>query len=186
MKTKSIPFASCVAAMILSASVAVAGSHGGSGMGGFSGGGSRGGGSHSSSGPTGMTPGFARSGSRFGPGMSRNFRGDHDSHHHHHDHDFDNQFIFFGGFGGPFFYDPFYYGYYPYYYPYGYGYGFNPYNQPVYQGSVVGTGSSVREMQRRLARAGYYHGRIDGVMGPRTRYAIRAYQRSHNMRVTAR
>jgi hypothetical protein len=117
--------------------------------------------------------------------MSRNFRGDHDSHHHH-DHDFDNQFIFFGGFGGPFFYDPFYYGYYPYYYPYGYGYGFNPYNQPGYQGSVVGTGSSVREMQRRLARAGYYRGRIDGVMGPRTRYAIRAYQRSHNMRVTAR
>ena len=91
-----------------------------------------------------------------------------------------------GGFGGPFFYDPFYYGYYPYYYPYGYGYGFNPYNQPVYQGSVVGTGSSVREVQRRLARAGYYHGRIDGVMGPRTRDAIRAFQRSHNMRVTAR
>jgi peptidoglycan hydrolase-like protein with peptidoglycan-binding domain len=40
-------------------------------------------------------------------------------------------------------------------------------------------------IQRRLARAGYYHGRIDGVMGPRTREAMRAYQQSHNRRVGA-
>src|SRR5439155_12513285 len=37
-------------------------------------------------------------------------------------------------------------------------------------------------LQRRLARAGYYHGAIDGIMGPATRRAIRAYERTHNQR----
>jgi lysozyme family protein len=95
-----------------------------------------------------------------------------------------NQFVFFGNFGDPFFY-PYYYGYYPYgYYPYGYGY--DAYDQPAYQGVAAGRGSSVTEIQLRLARAGDYRGRIDGVMGSRTRYAIRAYERSHNSRVTER
>ena len=147
-----------------------------------------------------MRPGFARAGSRFGPGMSRNFRGDRDFRHHRGFRDF----VFFGDFGDPFFYDSFYYGGYPYgyypygYYPYGYnpygygygyggyGYGYDSYDQPGYQGVAAGRGSSVREIQMRLTRAGYYRGPIDGVMGPRTRYAIRAYQRSHNSRVTAR
>jgi len=71
-----------------------------------------------------------------------------------------NQFVFFGDFGYPFFYG----------YPY-YGYG----------GRNRG-GSSVGQLQRRLARAGYYHGAIDGIMGPETRRAIRAYERSHNER----
>jgi hypothetical protein len=80
-------------------------------------------------------------------------------------------FIFVDTFGFPFFYPyPYpYYGYYPDAYygysDYGYGYG-NP---------------TVVEVQRRLARAGYYHGAIDGIMGPRTRRAIRAYERDHNM-----
>jgi hypothetical protein len=196
MNAKPILFVTCVAAMTLSASVAMAGSHGGSAGGGFSGGGSRsgGGGFRGGAAPGRMTPGFARAGSRFGPGMSRNFRGNRDRFHHR---DFDDRFVFFGDFGDPFFYP--YYGYYPYgYYPYGYGYdpygygydpygyGYDSYNRSGYEGVAAGSASSVAEMQRRLARAGYYHGRIDGVMGPRTRYAIRAYQRSHNLRVTAR
>jgi hypothetical protein len=187
MNTKSILFTSCAAAMTLIASVAMAGPHGGFARGGFSGGGFRG------SAPTRMTPGFAGAGSHFGSGMSRNFRGfrgDRDRFHHHR---FD-EFVFFGGFGDPFFY-PYGYGYYPYgYYPYGYypysyypyGYGYSSYDQPVYPGVAMGRGSSVAQIQLRLARAGYYHGRIDGVMGPRTRYAIRAYERSHNSSVTAR
>jgi hypothetical protein len=125
--------------------------------------------------------------------MSRNFRdfgGDRGRFHHRHF----NEFVFFGDFGDPFFY-PYYYGYYPYsyypygYYPYGYypyGYGYDPYDQPGYQGVAVGRDSSVAEIQLRLARAGYYRGSIDGVMGPRTRYAIRAYERSHNSHVRAR
>jgi peptidoglycan hydrolase-like protein with peptidoglycan-binding domain len=35
----------------------------------------------------------------------------------------------------------------------------------------------VAELQSRLASAGYYHGAIDGIMGPATRRAIRAYER---------
>jgi hypothetical protein len=182
MNTKSILFTSCVAAMTLSVSVAIAGTHGGSGGGGFRGG----------SAPARMTPGFAGAGSRFGPGMSRNFRGGGDRFHHGRF----NEFVFFGDFGDPFFY-PYYYGYYPYgyypygyspygYYPYGYGYGYDPYNQSGYRGVAGGRGSSVAQIQLRLARAGYYRGSIDGVMGPRTRYAIRAYERSHNSRVRAR
>jgi peptidoglycan hydrolase-like protein with peptidoglycan-binding domain len=38
------------------------------------------------------------------------------------------------------------------------------------------------ELQRRLARAGYYDGAIDGIMGPATRRALRAYERNHNQR----
>src|SRR6266480_1666090 len=69
------------------------------------------------------------------------------------------------------------YGYYGYGYPYGYGgstYGDSGYGQ--YGNS---SRSRVAELQRRLARAGYYHGSIDGVMGPATRRAIRAYERNH-------
>ena len=78
-------------------------------------------------------------------------------------------FIFVDTFGFPFFYPYPYYGYYPYDY-----YGYN--------GSGYGYGNTVVEVQRRLARAGYYHGAIDGVMGPQTRRAIRAYERDHNQR----
>ena len=79
-----------------------------------------------------------------------------------------NDFVFFD-FGFPFFYP------YPYYYPYSYGY-YAPY-QDGYGVSV----SIVIQVQRRLAHAGYYHGAIDGVMGPRTRYAIRAYERNRGL-----
>src|SRR5947199_7434053 len=78
-------------------------------------------------------------------------------------------FIFVDTFGFPFFYSYPYYGYYPYPYyghsDYGYGYG----------------NAGVVEVQRQLARAGYYHGVIDGIMAPHTRRAIRAYDRDHNM-----
>src|SRR5437773_10362929 len=62
-------------------------------------------------------------------------------------------FIFVDSFGFPFFYPYPYYGYYPYaYYRYNdYGYGYRNANTVV-------------EVQRRLARAGYYHGAIDGIM----------------------
>jgi Putative peptidoglycan binding domain len=95
-----------------------------------------------------------------------------------------NQIIVFDNFGFPFFPS-----YYPYpYYPYGYGgygyqSGYDPYGYGGYgyQGGY-GNGSSVVQLQRRLARAGYYHGAIDGIMGPATRRAIRAYEGTHNQR----
>jgi hypothetical protein len=100
-----------------------------------------------------------------------------------------NQIIVFDNFGFPFF--PFFGSpfYYPYpYYPYGYGgYGYQSgYDQYGYGGygyqGGYGNGSSVVQLQRRLARAGYYHGAIDGIMGPATRRALRAYERNHNQR----
>ena len=88
------------------------------------------------------------------------------------------------GFGSP------YYGYgygYPYDYssyggyPSNYSYGYYGYTQPGY--TTYANGSVVIAVQTRLARAGYYHGVIDGVMGPRTSYAIQAYERDHGLRV---
>lgn len=75
---------------------------------------------------------------------------------------------------------PFGYGY-PYYssYPYGYGYYGRP-REVVYAST---DGSVVVAVQRRLARAGYYRGTIDGVIGHGTRNAIRSYERAHGLRV---
>jgi Putative peptidoglycan binding domain len=96
-------------------------------------------------------------------------------------------FPFYGGFYPGF---PYYGGYYPYYpYPYGgYGYGYYPYSgygygAPVHGRSVDYQGSTVARVQQRLARAGYYDGSGDGIMGPRTRSAIRAYERRHALPV---
>ena len=85
-----------------------------------------------------------------------------------------NNVVFIGDFGFPGWWGwgwgaPYPYGY------YGYGYGAG------YYGSGYGYGESSRsrvaELQSRLARAGYYHGAIDGIMGPATRRAIRAHER---------
>jgi hypothetical protein len=93
-------------------------------------------------------------------------------------------FPWWWGWGGPWWGYPYGYGYgYPYGYGYG-GYGYD-YGQPGYgygqpgYGAASGSQSRVAELQRRLARAGYYRGAIDGVLGPQTRRAIRAYERDH-------
>jgi len=116
------------------------------------------------------------------------WRGDWRFHHRHF-----NKIVFIGDFGfpwwwgwgwGPWWWDWGYPYYYPYYYPYGgypyygyYGYGYGYYgDDPPYQSP---TRSKVAELQRRLARAGYYRGAIDGILGPQTRRAIRAYERDH-------
>jgi hypothetical protein len=97
---------------------------------------------------------------------------------------------FYGGYyGGSPYYGSSYYGGYPYgsygySYPYGYGANYygssypSYYNRSVYRGS---SGSTVARVQERLARSGYYRGPIDGVMGPRTRYAVRVYERRHGL-----
>jgi hypothetical protein len=94
-----------------------------------------------------------------------------------------------------------YYGYGPGYYGYGAGYYGNGYSGNGYYGNAYGNGyygssyyrgygyngnrsgvarrSSVVRLQQQLARAGYYRGPIDGIMGTRTRHALRAYQHDH-------
>ena len=42
------------------------------------------------------------------------------------------------------------------------------------------------DVQRALARRGFYRGEIDGDVGPGTRAAIRSYQYRHNLTVTGR
>ena len=68
-----------------------------------------------------------------------------------------------------------YYGSYPYNNSY---YGGYPYNNS-YHGSGYGygyAGSTVASVQRRLGELGYYHDVADGVIGPRTRSAIAAFE----------
>ncbi|HWY39434.1 MAG TPA: peptidoglycan-binding domain-containing protein [Chthoniobacterales bacterium] len=175
-----------VTVCIFGGSNAMANGHGGSGGGGFAGGGRGGGfaGGGRALGGTGFNSGGFRGG--FNGGGFRGgfngrdfsgrglrdggFRGDRFRHRRF------NDFVFFGDFGDPFFYDTYpYYGYYPY------GYGYNSYDQPVYQGSAGYTDSLTGQVQLRLARAGYYHGAIDGVSGNATRRAIRGYERAHNL-----
>jgi len=64
-------------------------------------------------------------------------------------------------------------------YPYGYYGGYNYGGYGSGYGYSDSSGSRVAELQSRLASAGYYHGAIDGILGPATRRAIRAYERDH-------
>jgi hypothetical protein len=113
-------------------------------------------------------------------------------------------------FGWPY-YDYYAYDYYPPVYPYGYGYGYNSgaysgsnnYDQNGYDSSYDDQGGpnsydqsrnnnsynesvavTVADVQDQLARAGYYHGQIDGVLGPETRHALLSYQSAKGLRMT--
>lgn len=105
------------------------------------------------------------------------------SHRNHHRYYRSRSNVYFNfGLGYP------YYGYgwgYPYYggYPYGYGY-YTPYTQryTVYDKGITDD-ATVAAVQRRLARGGYYHGAIDGVIGDGTRSAIRAFERNNGLPV---
>ena len=100
-----------------------------------------------------------------------------------------------------FLYDPFLW--YPYWSDYGYG---AYYDSSYYDGAYAETpaydensqysqdssannsrtesGGRVSEVQRALAREGYYDGAVDGVMGAGTRRALRNYERDHGLDVT--
>lgn len=86
----------------------------------------------------------------------------------------------------------------PWFYPWGYGWGYpygsysyyddgyapDEYSQSQYDGAYGD--SSVTQVQEALAREGYYHGAIDGSVGPETRNALRRYQRDRRLEVTGR
>src|SRR5213594_1070062 len=87
-----------------------------------------------------------------------------------------NNVVFIGDFGFPWWWG---WGWGPSWgggYPYGYYGGYNYGGYGSGHGYGDSSGSRVAELQSRLARAGYYHGAIDGIMGPATRRAIRAYE----------
>jgi hypothetical protein len=177
MNTKLVLFLSWFAAAALTASAVNAAPRGG-GHGGHFSSISRGGQTFTRSAPT--YSGRNWSGRNW---SGRNWSGSNWRHHRFSR----DRFIFIGGFGYPYYWGwdyPYGYGY--SYYPYGgyspYGYGYGNYDDSGYGygygGSGYGDRSRVVELQRRLARAGYYHGAIDGIMGSQTRRAIRAFERS--------
>jgi peptidoglycan hydrolase-like protein with peptidoglycan-binding domain len=51
----------------------------------------------------------------------------------------------------------------------------------VHRHSRASTHAQVRQAQLHLRAAGYYSGLVDGHLGPRTRAALRAYQRAHGL-----
>lgn len=56
---------------------------------------------------------------------------------------------------------------------------------PRYPGTAYRTRGQVVQAQLALRRDGLYHGKIDGIIGPRTRQALRDYQSRHGLPVTA-
>jgi hypothetical protein len=108
------------------------------------------------------------------------------NHWNHHRHYRSRSNVFFGiGFGSPYYgygYPGYGYGY-PYYGAYPYGYGYYTPRTTVYATNGITDDATVAAVQRRLARGGYYHGSIDGVIGPGTRTAVRAFERNNRLPV---
>src|SRR6266567_8106370 len=203
MNARFILFLSCFAAMTLIASAVNAAPRGGGGHGGYHGGhgghfssisprGGHGayygghGGHFSSISPRGGHK-FSRSGSTFGHGRSGTYRNWSGGNWSGGNWGGGDRFVFIGGFGYPYYWDwypswgwgipyAFNYGYYSSgYYP-SYRHDYDHYSDPAYG---YADRSSIAQLQRRLARAGYYNGAIDGIMGSQTRRAIRAYERAY-------
>jgi len=66
------------------------------------------------------------------------------------------------------------------------GYPYSGYNTYSYYAPTYGYNASmVAAVQRRLGRLGYYHGVVDGVIGPQTRGAIVAFESRNGMAVDA-
>ena len=172
------------------------GGGGGHGGGGFGGGAHFGGGSGHFIGGGGHFAGFAGrsfAGHSFaGPsfaqhqGMSFARHGDHFGDR---DHSRDRDHFRHGGnffFGDPFGYDYPYYGYdYPYYgydYPY---YGYYDDNAGAYAEGPSSTSQEIIiAVQKELTQLGYYHGQVDGLIGPQTERAIRWFQSVDKLPVT--
>lgn len=111
--------------------------------------------------------------------MAGNRRHDHWNNRHHRSH---SNFSIGIGLGYPYYGSGYGYGY-PYYGSYPYGYGYYTPRTTVYVARGINDDATVAAVQRRLARGGYYHGSIDGVIGSGTRTAIRAFERNNGLRI---
>ncbi len=104
--------------------------------------------------------------------------------HTHHDRNwwrshYNTTFVLFGG-GYYYWNDGYWYpafGYDPYYNNYAY-------SEPIYGYNDLPPGQVLENVQLALRDLGYYHGAIDGLVGPETRAALAAYQRENGLVVT--
>ena len=74
-----------------------------------------------------------------------------------------------------------------YWYPaYGYdrAYSTYRYDEPIYGYNSLDPRDVIVNVQSELRREGYYHGSIDGLLGPQTRRALERYQRDRGLYVT--
>jgi hypothetical protein len=75
-----------------------------------------------------------------------------------------------------------------YWYPawgYNSGYSYYPYDGPIYAYNDLPPDQVVANVQTALQDQGYYHGDVDGLLGPLTRAAIADYQRDHGLYMTS-
>ncbi|MGI8432769.1 MAG: peptidoglycan-binding protein [Chthoniobacterales bacterium] len=114
----------------------------------------------------------------FAAARHRRERGHHDrdwwrSHYHN------TTFVLFGG--GYYYRDAGYwfpaYGYDPYYNTYAY-------DEPIYAYNDLAPGQVLENVQAALRDLGYYNGPIDGLIGPRTRGALGAFQEDNGLVIT--
>jgi hypothetical protein len=96
---------------------------------------------------------------------------------HHHFRFFNGAWILWDG-GYPYWYDD-----YGYENPYDYD-DYPDYYDGYTSAPAVSSDSLDADVQNVLAEDGYYHGDIDGIVGPQTRSAIAAFQRDHRLNVT--
>jgi hypothetical protein len=89
--------------------------------------------------------------------------------------------------GGHYYYHRGFYPY-PYFgYPFGPSFGVSFYSGPRYYGYPEGPVDTLGvDVQQALRSRGYYRGAIDGIIGPGSRAAIRAYQHDRGLAPTGR
>jgi Putative peptidoglycan binding domain len=80
---------------------------------------------------------------------------------------------YWGWFGDPYSYD----------YPY---YGYADYDDGDYSNALTSPSEVVVAVQKELTKLGYFHGQIDGIVGPETRKAISWFQSVDKLSVSGR
>jgi hypothetical protein len=65
------------------------------------------------------------------------------------------------------------------------GYSYYPYDGPIYGYNNLPPDQVVANVQSALQEQGYYHGEVDGLLGPLTRAAVADYQRDHGLYITS-
>jgi hypothetical protein len=65
------------------------------------------------------------------------------------------------------------------------GYSYYPYDGPIYGYNNLPPDQVVANVQTALQEQGYYHGEVDGLLGPLARAAIADYQRDQGLYITS-